>query len=102
VKFEDVLRNNPLALGAAAALVGAVVGMSVPATDTENELMGDARNSVVERARGLASDAADRVSEVAGNAQDIVARTAEQVKDVAGDVSDKTRPRMDPKTSPGG
>lgn len=35
VKFEDVLRNNPLALGAAAALVGAVVGMTVPATETE-------------------------------------------------------------------
>ncbi len=93
--FEDVLRNNPLALGAAAALVGAVVGMSMPATDAENQLMGDARDSVVERARGLATDAAERVSEAAGNTQEFVSRAANQVKDVAAQVSDKPRPGSD-------
>lgn len=81
VRFEDVLRNNPLALGAAAALVGAVVGMSVPATETENELMGDARDSVVDRARNLASDAAGRVSDAAGTAQDLASRAADQMTD---------------------
>jgi hypothetical protein len=102
IRFEDVLRNNPLALGAAAALVGAVVGMSMPATDTEDQLMGEARDSVVERARDLASDAAERVGEAAGNAQDVVSRAANQVKDVASQVSDKTRTSSDPTTSPGG
>jgi ElaB/YqjD/DUF883 family membrane-anchored ribosome-binding protein len=96
IRYEDVLRNNPLALGAAAALVGAVVGMTVPATETEDQLMGDARDSVVERARGLASEAAERVSEAAGNAQDIVSRAANEVQDVASHVSDNTRPSSDP------
>jgi hypothetical protein len=67
LKFNDVLRDNPLMLGAAAALVGAAVGMSVPSTDTENQLMGEARDAVVERAQNLASDAASQVSEAAGS-----------------------------------
>jgi hypothetical protein len=96
ISFEDVLHNNPLALGAAAALIGAVVAMTVPATETEDHLMGDARDSVVERARGLASEAADRVGEAAENAQDAVSRAANEVKDVASQVSDKTRPSSDP------
>lgn len=98
VKFEDVLRNNPLALGAAAALVGAVIGMTVPSTEAENQLMGEARDSVVERARGLASDAANRVSEAAGNAENIVSRAADQVKGAASRVSDTTRPNTDTTT----
>ena len=102
VKFEDVLRNNPLALGAAAALVGAVVGMTVPATETENQLMGEARDSVVERARGLASEAADRVSDAADNAQDVVSRAANQVKDVASRVTDTNRPGTNRTTFPEG
>jgi hypothetical protein len=63
--FDRVLRENPLALGAAATLVGAAIGMTMPATETENELMGEARDSVVGRAREMASDAAERVSNVA-------------------------------------
>jgi ElaB/YqjD/DUF883 family membrane-anchored ribosome-binding protein len=101
-RFEDVLRTNPLAVGAAAALVGAVVGLSVPSTETEDQLMGEARDSVVERARDLASDAADRVGEAAGNAENVVSRAADQVKGVASQVSDRTRSSSDPTQSPRG
>jgi len=77
--FNRVMRDNPLALGAAAVIVGAVVGMSIPATETENELMGEVRDTVVERARTLASDAASKVSDAAGQVEDIASRAATAV-----------------------
>ena len=79
--FDRVLRENPLALGAAATLIGAAIGMTIPATEAENEWMGEARDNVVERARGMASEAAERVQDA-----------AEQVKDVAGKAAQTTRP----------
>jgi len=65
MQFQDVLQNNPLMLGAAAALIGAVIGMSVPATETENEWLGEARDTVIDRAKDMASSAADQVSNAA-------------------------------------
>jgi hypothetical protein len=79
--FDRVLRENPLALGAAATLIGAAIGMTIPATEAENEWRGEARDNVVERARGMASEAAERVQ-----------NAAEQVKDVAGKAVQSTRP----------
>lgn len=78
--FNRVLRENPLALGAAATIVGAAIAMTLPETDVENEWMGDARDTVVERAK-----------EVAGNAAERVGSAAEQVKDVASRAADATK-----------
>lgn len=79
VSFDRVMRGNPLVLGVAAVIVGAAVGMSIPATETENELMGEARDTVVERARTLASDAASKVSDAAGQVEDIASSAANAV-----------------------
>jgi hypothetical protein len=68
VSFDKVVRDNPLALGAAAALIGVAIGMTVPASEAENRLMGEARDNVVDKARELASDAAQKVQDVAGTA----------------------------------
>jgi len=83
LKFDDVLRDNPLMLGAAAALVGAAVGMSIPETNTENRLMGEARDAVVDRAQTIASDAANKVSEATGSLQEAVGKVADTASDVA-------------------
>jgi len=79
--FNRVLRDNPLALGAAATIVGAAIGMTLPETDVENEWMGETRDGVVDRAKEMAGSAAERV----GSA-------AEQVKDVASRAADATKP----------
>jgi hypothetical protein len=77
--FNRVVRDNPLVVGAAAALVGVAIGMSLPSSETENRLMGDARDSVVDKAKETARDAADKVEDVAGKA----AGAATQVRDAA-------------------
>jgi ElaB/YqjD/DUF883 family membrane-anchored ribosome-binding protein len=78
--FNRVVRDNPLALGAAAAIVGVAVGATIPATDTENEWIGEARDTVVERAREMATDAADRVQSAANQVKDVAARAADATK----------------------
>ena len=57
--LELMIRDYPLAVGAAAAVLGATLGMVVPETEKENELMGEARDTAVERAQQAASGAAD-------------------------------------------
>ena len=77
VSFERVVRDNPLVVGAAAALVGVAIGLSLPTSEAENRLMGETRDTVVDRAKGLASEAAEKVQDVAGQA----VNAATQVRD---------------------
>ena len=64
-RLESMVRDYPLAVGAAALLIGASLGMAVPETESENEWMGEARESAVQRAQEAASGAVDRVKEAA-------------------------------------
>jgi hypothetical protein len=66
--LELMIRDYPLAVGAAAAVLGATLGMVVPETERENALMGEARETAVERAQEAATGAASRVKEAAADA----------------------------------
>ena len=66
--FQRLLRDNPLLVGAAAVVAGAAVGAALPETERENELMGETRDNVVEKAQDMARDAASTVQDVAGEA----------------------------------
>jgi len=65
-RFENTLQDNPLALGAIAIALGTAVGLALPQTERENQLMGEARDTLVERAQEVASDTFDKVQRVAG------------------------------------
>ena len=78
--FNRVLRQNPLALGAAATIVGVAIGLTLPETDVENEWMGDARDNVVERAKEMAGNAAERVGTAAEQVKDVATRAADATK----------------------
>jgi uncharacterized protein YjbJ (UPF0337 family) len=75
-QLQHMVQDNPLLVGAGALMLGAAFGMAVPETDTENELMGDARDNVVERARDMARDAASQVQNAAGSVADAAGKLA--------------------------
>ena len=58
--FQRVLQESPLALGALALGIGAAVGFAVPGTSKEDELMGEARDNLVESGKQSAQDARQR------------------------------------------
>jgi ElaB/YqjD/DUF883 family membrane-anchored ribosome-binding protein len=67
--FQRMLRENPLAMGALGVGVGAAVGLAIPATAKEHEVMGEARDTFVEKAQEKAQDVQQRVQQVAQEAQ---------------------------------
>jgi ElaB/YqjD/DUF883 family membrane-anchored ribosome-binding protein len=69
-RFSDTLHENPLAIGAAAVAIGLVAGLAIPESRREHELMGGAREQLVERVRDRAEDVKDRVQNVAERVMD--------------------------------
>lgn len=63
------VRQNPLLAGAAAAGVGAAISMTLPETTSENELLGDTRDAVVDRAKDIARGTVRTVQEVGDTVQ---------------------------------
>lgn len=59
--FQNLVQDNPLAVGAAAVAVGAVVGLALPATRIEHEYLGEASEKLVDKAQQVARDAMDKV-----------------------------------------
>src|SRR5205085_8020599 len=61
--------DNPFAAGAIAAAVGLAIGLAIPETERENEILGEARDSVVDRGKEAVRTAAERVQTAAGEVQ---------------------------------
>jgi hypothetical protein len=72
-RLETMVRDYPVAVGAAALILGASLGMVVPETERENEMMGEARDTTVRRAQEAASTAVEKAKEVAA---DVVTKAA--------------------------
>jgi hypothetical protein len=65
-RFAELLESNPLMVGAAALAVGAAVGLALPETERENEWLGEARETLAERAQEMASQARHAAGDIAG------------------------------------
>jgi ElaB/YqjD/DUF883 family membrane-anchored ribosome-binding protein len=74
--FWNTMEENPLAIGIAALAAGALVGMIIPGTRRENELMGETRDH-------LLNEAGSTVQQTVRKAQTVVERTAETALDEA-------------------
>jgi len=87
--FQRVLRENPVAVGAVTLALGAAIGLALPQTQRENQLLGEARDTLVERAQGLAQETIGKVQTVATEAQASVQDSVQAVKETVKDESKK-------------
>jgi hypothetical protein len=75
------LEDNPIAFGAAALLAGVAIGLALPATRQERQLLGDAHDQFMEKAQEVATNVAESAKQVAGEVQPRLQETAQRVVD---------------------
>jgi ElaB/YqjD/DUF883 family membrane-anchored ribosome-binding protein len=78
-KYDEYLEENPLALGAIALAVGAAVGLSIPSTNYEGRLMGEARENLVQKAQDAAGTLVDKAKQVASEAGQTIKNEAQSL-----------------------
>lgn len=81
-QYDYHIEENPLAVGAVAFAVGAAIGMAIPSTAYESELLGEYRQQVFDKAQSAAGDLVGKVKEVASEAQKTL---GEEVKTAVGE-----------------
>lgn len=69
-KSQTLMQENPLMAGAVALALGAAVGMMLPVTEQENQLMGQARDKFMDRAGGVMHETVDKAQRVVSQAAD--------------------------------
>jgi len=70
------LEDNPLLIGGLAVLLGTVVGISLPRTQTENSLMGRQRDQLLDDAKAASVALRDRAVDAAQKTYDAAVNTA--------------------------
>ena len=75
--FRRMLNDNPLTVGTLAVGAGAAIGLAVPESAKEHEVMGEARDTVVEKAQEKAQEVQQSVQRVAEEAQGAAQQEAE-------------------------
>ncbi|HEX8737234.1 MAG TPA: DUF3618 domain-containing protein [Pyrinomonadaceae bacterium] len=76
-QYDHYIEENPLAVGAVALALGAAVGMALPSTRVEGQLMGEHKQQLLQKAQDTAGELVDRVKQVATEAQKTI---TEEVK----------------------
>ena len=64
-RFSELMRSNPLAVGAVAMAAGTAVGLALPSTQFENEYIGETSERLVDKAQEYAREAIDKVQDTA-------------------------------------
>ncbi len=81
--LEDQMDRNPLGVGAVALAAGALVGLSLPTTDAEQNLFGAPAQQLKSRVEEAASETLDKAKEVASSVADEAKQKAGEVADAA-------------------
>ena len=88
-RVENQFEENPIGIGAVALAMGIAIGLSVPGTRRETELMGEARDKLVDKTRETIADTTEKVERVVQKAlpevKNVVRDAAREVRDAARD-----------------
>jgi hypothetical protein len=76
--YEQMLREQPLALGAVGLAIGALVAAAIPRTRQEDELMGEASDRLARQARESGREQLDKAGRVAAAAREAAVGEAER------------------------
>ena len=86
-RAKSIAEENPLGLAIGAVAVGFVAGMLIPSTRVEDEKLGEASDTVIEKAKETGQEALEHGKQVAQDAAQTAKESgqqhAEQVKDSA-------------------
>jgi len=77
--YDQHINENPLAVGAAAFAIGAVVGLAIPSTRYEGELMGEARDELIRKAQDKGSMLLDRTRNLVDDATNAVSKETRSI-----------------------
>jgi len=77
--YDHYINENPLAVGAAAFALGAVVGLAIPATRYEGELMGETRDELLRKAQDKGSMLLDRTRNLVDEAANKVSKESRSI-----------------------
>lgn len=78
VGFWETMEESPLAMGAAALAIGVVAGLMIPSTRKEDEMMGETRDRLMDRAREVGEEALEKGKHVATAAVETLKEEAER------------------------
>lgn len=62
-RYDTYIEENPLAVGAVALALGAAIGFAIPTTEYEGELMGSAKQELLEKAQSTATGFIEQAKE---------------------------------------
>lgn len=75
-RLRHMVEENPVRLGIVAAALGSVAALAVPETRRENQMLGEARDTMVGHAQSAAQSTLNQVQQVAGEVGDTVEKEA--------------------------
>jgi ElaB/YqjD/DUF883 family membrane-anchored ribosome-binding protein len=76
--YDHMIRESPMTLGVVAMGVGLAAGMLLPETQTENRVMGETKENMMDKAQSMAQDTMEKVQQVAGQATESIQQSAQE------------------------
>ena len=95
---QQFVNEQPLAAAAVALLIGTAIGLAIPATRKENQVLGPQRDRLVDQGKDAAQNVGNKVQTVAsvalGQARDSISQTVDQTKHQLSDTVEQTKHQL--------